>query len=431
MTILLIVGGFLLIGWIVRTISFAVSTVLLVAACLVSAATSSRGTSRERARLRPTRGSRGASRPPPPRRIPRRGLRALLAEAVDERDGLHPLPDPSNTSPATTSTPGHARPARPRRPTTLPSKVCSSRKPSPVTTRSAPSMRSSRSSSSATSVEARAPARPRRAARPAGQAARRAGALELGDVDAVVLDVDLGQALEAAAQQLDLRRRGALLRREHLGGVDERVRTSQATTSSTPRSRCGGRTAPAARRARRRWWPSRPRPTMIRRAPASTAAAISSPVPWVEAAIGSLPAGAADQREPRRPAPSRSPRCPGRAATRASTGSPSGPVTIVVRLAPPSTSRVPSPPSAMGTSSQSPAALHGTGRRPPPPRPPWRCHGTCRGLPRLAQKKKKKYTKKKKFFFLRTAQRRSGQAAEVRLELGQGWPLHVLHGEGV
>jgi hypothetical protein len=31
MTILLIVGGFLLIGWIVRTISFAVSTVFLVA----------------------------------------------------------------------------------------------------------------------------------------------------------------------------------------------------------------------------------------------------------------------------------------------------------------------------------------------------------------------------------------------------------------
>ena len=31
MTILLIVGGFLLIGWIVRTISFAISTVFLVA----------------------------------------------------------------------------------------------------------------------------------------------------------------------------------------------------------------------------------------------------------------------------------------------------------------------------------------------------------------------------------------------------------------
>ena len=72
-----------------------------------------------------------------------------------------------------------------------------------------------------------------------------------------------------------------------------------------------------------------PTPTMIRRAPASRAAAISSPVPWVAAAIGSLPVGAADQRRGPRPGPSRSrpSACDSRHA--ASTGSPSGPVTVV------------------------------------------------------------------------------------------------------
>ena len=42
----------------------------------------------------------------------------------------------------------------------------------------------------------------------------------------------------------------------------------------------------------------------------------------------------------------------------ASTGSPSGPVTVVVRLAPPRASRKPSPPSATGTSSQSQPCSH-------------------------------------------------------------------------
>ena len=57
---------------------------------------------------------------------------------------------------------------------------------------------------------------------PAAEPARRAGALELEHVDAVLVEVHLGEALEAAAQQLDLRGRGALLRREHRGGVEER-----------------------------------------------------------------------------------------------------------------------------------------------------------------------------------------------------------------
>ena len=66
-----------------------------------------------------------------------------------------------------------------------------------------------------------------------------------------------------------------------------RVRTSQAPPA---RPRPGGAGANSARApSRRRWWPSRPGPTSTRGAPASTAAASSSPVPVVEAPIGSLP----------------------------------------------------------------------------------------------------------------------------------------------
>ena len=68
----------------------------------------------------------------------------------------------------------------------------------------------------------------------------------------------------------------------------KRVRTSQATSSSTARRRAGARIARIAPKP-----PSvvadPPRPTMIRLAPASSAASISSPVPVVLAAIGSLP----------------------------------------------------------------------------------------------------------------------------------------------
>jgi hypothetical protein len=56
----------------------------------------------------------------------------------------------------------------------------------------------------------------------AGQAARRAGAREIPDVDAVLGAVALGESLEPGGQQGDLGGRGALLGGEDGGGVDER-----------------------------------------------------------------------------------------------------------------------------------------------------------------------------------------------------------------
>ena len=98
---------------------------------------------------------------------------------------------------------------------------------------------------------------------------------------------------------------------------------------------------------------------MIRRAPCSSARSMSSPVPLVVAP---------HRRRCRRPAGQRQPAGPGhldhRGALRpmrhaASTGAPSGPVTRDVRFAPPSTSRIPSPPSDIGTSSTSrPSSQH-------------------------------------------------------------------------
>ena len=70
-------------------------------------------------------------------------------------------------------------------------------------------------------------------------------------------------------------------------------------------------------------------------------------------------------RRPHRPARAPTPAAISMTAVRpssrqaASTGSPSGPVTVVVRLGPPSASRVPSPPSAIGTSSQSHPSSNG------------------------------------------------------------------------
>ena len=123
---------------------------------------------------------------------------------------------------------------------------------------------------------------------PAGQPAGRPGALEGEHVDAVLVEVHLGQPLEAPPQQLDLRGRGALLRREHRGGVEERhaaVARDHQLDALEPAERVQGaeRGQPAVggRRATRG-------PTITRRAPASSAATMSSPVPAVDAATGSL-----------------------------------------------------------------------------------------------------------------------------------------------
>src|SRR5207253_432133 len=128
------------------------------------------------------------------------------------------------------------------------------------------------------------------------------------------------------------------------------ARTSHATISSTPLRRASGSSARSAPRP-----PSvvadPPTPTMTRRAPASMAAVISSPVPIVDAAMGSLPSGPPASSSPDARAISTTAVRPYLHAAR--TLSPSGPVTTVSRFGPPRTSSVPSPPSATGTGSQS------------------------------------------------------------------------------
>ena len=148
-----------------------------------------------------------------------------------------------------------------------------------MTTTSAASMRSARPSSSATSSKPLTRSPPTAASPPASPPAApppTSGA----HVDAEVLAVDVDQPLEAAGEQRDLRRRRPLLRWRRRGRRRRSaVRTSQAAISSTPRSRPTPQMARTAPRP-----PSvvaePPMPTMIRSAPASSAAAISSPVPW-------------------------------------------------------------------------------------------------------------------------------------------------------
>ena len=87
-------------------------------------------------------------------------------------------------------------------------------------TTSAAAITSCRSSSSATRSKPGHQPTAERDER-AGDAARRAGAVDLAHVDAVVVLIDLGESLQATGQQLDLRGRCALLRAEHLGGLEE------------------------------------------------------------------------------------------------------------------------------------------------------------------------------------------------------------------
>ena len=188
-------------------------------------------------------------------------------------------------------------------------------------------MRSSRPSSSATSVEARHQLGPD-GGQAAGQAPGGAAALEGLHVDAVLGQVDLGQALEPAPQQLHLGRGGALLRSEHLGRVEEagaHVAGHHQLDAPQPLRRVerpqgaqapvgGGRAAHARR--------------CTRRAPSSTAAPISSPVPCGGGADRVVALGARRPGRAPTPAPSRSPPAPRRSRHPASTGSPRGPVTV-------------------------------------------------------------------------------------------------------
>ena len=230
-------------------------------------------------------------------------------------------------------------------------------------TRSAPSICSASSSSSATRSNPDSSVAPT-AARPPARPPAAPDALELGHVDAVVLQVHLGQPLQPPAQQLDLRRRSrpsaGRTRRPrrgtggHVAGHDQLDRPQPLQRVQRPQRAeaavGGGRAADARRSPAGR--------------PASSAAAISSPVPWVAAAIGSLPSGPPTRSSPEARAISIT-ATPRDSRHSASTGSPSGPVTTVERFGPPSASSVPSPPSASGTSVQSPP--RSAPRAPPPP----------------------------------------------------------------
>ena len=139
---------------------------------------------------------------------------------------------------------------------------------------------------------ARSPARAARRRPPApGEPTGGAAALDLGDVDAVLVGVPLGELLEAGGEQPDLGRRGALLRGEHGGRVDEAgahvARHLQLDGAQPGR----GSAAPRAPRARRRWWPTRRGRRRSRRAPSLEGPAMSSPVPIVVACRTSLPSG--------------------------------------------------------------------------------------------------------------------------------------------
>ena len=120
----------------------------------------------------------------------------------------------------------------------------------------------------------------------AREAAGGAGAGEGGDVDAELFAVAVGESREAHGELLHLDGPGALLRPEHARGVEER-RADVAGHLDLRRGTAPTR-APRPRRGRRRWSRSPPTATRMRSAPAASAAAISSPVPRVVAASGSL-----------------------------------------------------------------------------------------------------------------------------------------------
>ncbi len=134
------------------------------------------------------------------------------------------------------------------------------------------------------------------------------------------------------------------------------VTTSQATTTSAPPSLAGAPIASTAPQP-----PSEvddpPTPTTTRRAPASTAARTSCPTPAVEARTGSSPDGEGSRALPMARADSitavgLSPAADGPTMCHStSTGSPSGPATVEWWTSPCTASRIPSPPSAIGTSS--------------------------------------------------------------------------------
>ena len=132
---------------------------------------------------------------------------------------------------------------------------------------------------------------------PPGQAAGRARAVEGADVDAKALLVELGQALSRRVSRSTWAGDAPFCGEKVTAASTKRVVTSQPTCRSTPASRlCGSRTSSAPHPPSVVAEP--PTPTSTCRAPALTAAAISSPVPAVLARIGSLPSGPPTRSSP-------------------------------------------------------------------------------------------------------------------------------------
>ena len=208
-------------------------------------------------------------------------------------------------------------------PTTLPSKLVASSRPSPVTTRSTPSSAVSRPAAPATTSKPGSRLGADRG-ETAGEATRRAAPVERAHVDTGPLLVLVGEPREPTGQQRDLRLGRALLRAEDRRGVDERRSDTSHATVTRHRAE---RPAEGLERGE---------PSVGRRAPADAdddptgaargaAAAISSPVPRVDARNGSfVPRTSAS---PLARAISTTAIPSGSSAHSASTGSPSGPVT--------------------------------------------------------------------------------------------------------
>ena len=168
-----------------------------------------------------------------------------------------------------------------------------------------------------------------------------AGAVELGDVDAVVVAIDLDQALQAALEQPDLGPGRPFCGAKSRAASTNRVRTSPGDGEADAASRCTGCRA-TAHPGRRRWWQTRRRRRRCRGHPGRVRWRQSSPVPWVDAATASLPSAPPTNSSPEArghlddgTAAVRPPRGLDRVAERA--------MTTLLRFAPPRASSVPSP----------------------------------------------------------------------------------------
>ena len=187
---------------------------------------------------------------------------------------------------------GSAWPPRPR---SCPAGVCSSRRPSPVTTKAAARMQPSKPMASSTKAApgtSRHPGPPR--GRPRGRRRRPSSARRAGSRGQL-----RGQLVEPPLQPLrpSRRRRPSAARRRAARVLERRAHVAHARPCSGRHARLPQRASTRARAAVGGGRP--PTVTTTRAAPAATAAAISSPVPRVEAAQAS--------RSPRPRAPARSP----------------------------------------------------------------------------------------------------------------------------